>query len=65
MTATASGVYFLECSEDLAAWKRIGDVQVTKPGPISFRDARDPGGTVPHRASMFYRVATQSDALDE
>ena len=65
MTATASGVYFLECSEDLAVWERIGDVQVTEPGPISFRDARDSGGTPPLRTRMFYRVATESNADDD
>lgn len=60
MTASASGVYSLECSEDLIVWKRIGDVKVTTPGPISFRDSHGTDGAPSARTRMFYRVAMPS-----
>ena len=62
MTADQPGYYVLERSEDLSHWEFVTEKQVTKSGPVEFRDTANPILPQNTKPKMFYRVGRQSTA---
>ncbi len=64
MTATQRGTYFLEASEDLVSWERIGSDQIVEAGPLSFVDFRIADSTRTVKPRMFYRIGPRGSVED-
>ena len=50
MNAIESGLYVLECSEDLQTWIKLSELEIIVPGPVVFEDNEAP------KERRFYRI---------
>jgi len=56
LTATATGTYVLERSDDLVTWQSISEMTVAAGATVEFRDPQEPGAVPAPVAAMFYRI---------